>query len=210
MHKVDPFVMVVAAMASKMVEQHTALTLSDIVISEGREVVDDLVAQNESLSEANAHLERECESLRDANFELRTQMRTYRDKAEDADYWKTAYDNVFAELQTMRIEKRRKELNIAPSATPEEAGSTYMILVGRERWENGGKIDTIKEVRQLTGWGLKETKDFCEAHMARHEADKREREESGPGTKRSSQIPAGVGVNVQKCPPSNSVSVAFG
>ncbi len=36
------------------------------------------------------------------------------------------------------------------------------IRVGKKHWDIGQKIKAIKEVRELTGWGLRESKKFCE------------------------------------------------
>jgi hypothetical protein len=47
------------------------------------------------------------------------------------------------------------------------SGDTFIMLRHQYRdmkdvWSGGRKIDSIKMLRAVTGWGLKDAKDFCE------------------------------------------------
>jgi len=64
---------------------------------------------------------------------------------------------------------------------------------GASKWVSN-RIGTIRVVVVLSGWSLKESKDFCEAYMWGGGA----LEEGSPSTLRSSQIPAGVGERVKR------------
>lgn len=166
--KPDTFVLVVAAMSEKMVEQErTIMELSDHIRGD-HEAMDDMQRTITGL--------RESLSLISANNE-------------NFDYMKRRADELYEQVRNLTIENARLKYG---GNTPEETARAYMKAHGVDKWNNPnlGKIGTIKVVREITGWGLKETKDFCEAYMDRHERGEVSREESGPGTKRSSQSPA--------------------
>lgn len=196
--KPDTFVLTVAAMSEKMVEQANRIFDLENHLASHHETMD---ADQRTITDLREQLE-EVWNLRE---QVETQRRTISDlryRADNYDNMRRENDRLYAEVQNLRTEKIKRDLNISPLATPEEAGNTYMLLHGVKVWYTpstpevaGGKIECIKVVRSLTGWGLKETKDFVEAYMARHENQK---EETPSGTKRSSQIPAGVGEGVKK------------
>lgn len=196
--KPDTFVLMCAAMSEKMVEQQNHILDLTTHLAAHHEQMD---ADQRTITDLREQLE-EVWSLRE---QVETQRRTISDlryRSDNYENMRQENERLYVEVRKLQTEKVRRDLNISPLATPEEAGNTYMLLHGVEVYNRistpevaGGKIECIKVVRSLTGWGLKETKDFVEAYMARHEQEK---EESPSGTKRSSQIPAGVGTGAKK------------
>jgi len=186
--KPDTFVLVVAALSEKMVQKE----------NECVELRDHIASDHASMDDMQRTI-----------TDLRVQCERLQDKADDVDYFRTRYQDMShkmegyehlrsqnAELwEQVRVLKMENHKLRYGGQTPEETANNYMLSQGRQVWERGDRIQCIKEVREVSGWGLKETKDWCEAYIARLDNEK---EESGPGTKRSSQIPSGVGDSVKK------------
>lgn len=198
--KPDTFVIMCAAMSEKMVEQQNTILDLTTHLAGHHEQMDDM---QHTITDLRTQLE-EKYHLQDQVYELQATVRALRPRAERCDELKNSYDTLYAEVRKLRAEKLRGELNLPLQATPEEAANAYMLLHGVKQYDLpyepgspvlGGKIQCIKVIREVTEWGLKESKDFVEAYMARHE---REKEETPSGTKRSSQVPAGVGESVKK------------
>lgn len=153
---------------------------------EARTHIDRDHAQMDEMQETISDLRRQNERLYDTIDSMRT--------GGDLSHLKTDNDKLYAQVRQLKTENHKLRWG---GTTPEETATNYMVKEGATVWAEGRKIDCIRVCRDASGWGLKETKDFCEAYMARKEEQKSE-EVSGPGTKRSSQMPAGVGTNLKK------------
>lgn len=179
MHKPDSFVMMVALMSEKMVQQERVIVDLNTHISDDHAHMDDMQRTITSLKEEREELWARCDTLSN-------QVRNLAQQSESFDYLKRNHDELYVQVRKLQVENARLMYG---GNSPEETANAYMKAHGVSRWndENLGKIGTIKVVREITGWGLKETKDFCEAYMARQETPK---EETDSGTKRSSQMVA--------------------
>lgn len=78
------------------------------------------------------------------------------------------------EDKVYRLEQDLKELRLQDPAT-RERGNAYMATIGRTlrstypgEEHRFSKIEAVKGVREITGFGLKESKDLVEAWMAAH------------------------------------------
>ncbi len=176
-------------------------TLSEKVEGQGLlmvELTDHIKRDHTSMDDMQytiTDLRRQLESTTDMseeNYRLRTEVYDMRDKVEHYESMRSRNEEMYAQVRKLQQENHQLTWG---GKTPEETATAYMVNQGASVWAEGRKIDCIKVCREVSGWGLKETKDFCEAYMARQQEEK---EESGPGTKRSSQVPAGVGTNLKK------------
>lgn len=201
-HKPDTFVLVTAAMSEKMVEQATRifdleshLALQSEQMYADQRTISDLRSQVSEMHNLRECNERQSRTISDLSYKHAAQVNNLKQENEQ----------LYDEVRQLRIEKARRDLCISLQATPEEAAIAYMQMYGVDMWNKpstpdvaGGKIECLKVVRSLTGWDLRPAKDFVEAYMARYEEGK---EETPSGTKRSSQIPTGVGVSAKKSSP---------
>lgn len=155
--------------------------------------VQDLVCEGyeKSLADLQAHIDRHHLDMDDMQFTISDLRRQVNTKYEEEERMRTQINELYAQVRTLQTENHKLTYG---GQTPEETANAYMQAQGATKWATD-KIGTIKVCREVSGWGLKETKDFCEAYMARQ---KDEKEESPSGTKRSSQIPVGVGDRVRK------------
>ncbi len=149
-------------------------------------------AQALTITDLNDHITRdhaEMDRMQYTITDLRRQGEWRGDLEHDLSYYRARCNQLEAEV-------RRLEL----VADPEKEGriNAYMRNHGESLLRFGKKIECIKGVREVSGWGLKESKDFVEAYKLPEVAPSSSEEESGPNTKRSSQSPAGVGVNAKK------------
>lgn len=110
----------------------------------------------------------------------------------DVTHIKNENERLYAEVRALKSANHKL---VYGEQTEEETATAYMVKKGEMLWKAGNKIGTLKGVRDVSGWGLKVTKDWCEAYMDR-KAD--EKSESGPNTKRSSPVPAGVGTAAKR------------
>ena len=77
------------------------------------------------------------------------------------------------ELNDTRTKLCKAETILGVNNLPDkDKAEAYMVAEGDARWAKGEKIAVIKCVREATQWGLKETKDYCEARQ-RAEVDGR-------------------------------------
>lgn len=151
-------------------------------MAEQANIISDLRRQLEENGNYYAESKR---AIQEENKRLRDQMYDMRPKVEGFDSLKAKYDGVCAELDALRQEHTKLKLGLTGLDTNEQVASTYMQRRGLEMWAVN-KIDTIKVVREVTGWGLKEAKDFCENYIRNASATV---EESGPQTQRSMRGP---------------------
>lgn len=147
------------------------------------------------LGDLTDHIKRDHAEMDDMQFRLTDMSRRVDEKYHECERLRSANIELCAQVRQLTSENYKLKFG---GQTPEETATAYMANQGATLWETGDKIAVYKVVKTVTEWGLRETKDFCEAYMARKEEERKSDEVSGPGTKRSSQIPAGVGTNVRK------------
>lgn len=135
---------------------------------------------------------RTINELRDQiDFNDRHMRRVREDDLRSLDYSRNRIATLEEEVRQVKEELLKLKYG---GETPEERANAYMAKEGSRisRILNPkvgeGKIAAIKVVREITGWGLKDTKDFVEAYIQREDAQKDE--EVGSGTKRSQQLVA--------------------
>lgn len=124
-------------------------------------------------------------AIQEENKRLREQVHTMRAKSEGYDALQENYDKVCNELSAIRQEHTRTKLGLTGLDTNEQVANTYMQNRGLETYAND-KINTIKVLREVTGWDLKTTKDFCENYIRSAAATV---EDNGPQTMRSMRGP---------------------
>jgi uncharacterized coiled-coil protein SlyX len=152
-------------------------------------------------ADLQTHIDRHHLDLDDMQFTISDLRRQLEEKYESMERMRTQNNELYAQVRKLQSDNYKLTYG---GQTPEETANAYMARQGVEVCNRpyvspdvlSGRIAAIKVVREITGWGLKESKDFVEAYMARLDAQKDE--ESPSGTKRSSQIPAGVGEQVRK------------
>lgn len=134
MNKPDTFVLIVAAMAEKLVEKE---------------------AQISTYHDEMNDMERTMSDLRQEN------RRMY-DQVDKLPYLHSRNE----ELQHM-VDKLRRQVHALQFAgkSPEETAIAYMNAQGIHLWHTNSWIACIKEVRQLTQWGLKDAKEWCETYI---------------------------------------------
>jgi ribosomal protein L7/L12 len=76
-------------------------------------------------------------------------------------------DHVTADFYTLVTGRNPTQLADLPHVTP-EAQSSMRGLIRDMAFRNGDKIAAIKLVRALSGWGLKESKDWVEDLSVNH------------------------------------------
>jgi predicted RNase H-like nuclease (RuvC/YqgF family) len=170
--KPDTFVLVVAALSEKLVtlenqrgemEDHIRADHAEMDVMQGR------------LTEYS----RECESLRDENSNLRTENYNLKDRLYSLES-KVRYQHSL-EDECARLKEEVLKLKYG-SGTPSERVSAYMRTEGERILADGNKILCIKGVKECTGWGLKEAKDYVEAYKPTVSY------ETPSGTKRSEDL----------------------
>ena len=184
--KMDAFVLVVAAMSDKMVEMATAQFEQEEHLARHHEQLDERARTISSLRE-------QVEDLYAQRDRLSSQVRDLLEVARERDTYKGDYARLMEECQKLRQENYKWEYGLQ-GLTDTEAAKSYMNSRGERLWADA-KIAVIKVIRQVTGWDLHVAKGWCEAHMGALQSaqeQKKAEEESGPHTKRSSQVPQGV------------------
>lgn len=197
--KMDSFVLAVAVMSDKMVEQAQALCEQEEHLARHHEQLDE---RARTISDLRTQMD-ELYAQRDR---LSSQVRELLEVARERDNYKDSYSRLMEECQKLRQENYKWEYGLH-GLTDTEAAKAYMITRGERLWAEA-KIAVIKVIRQVTGWDLHTAKEWCEAHMSAlqtTEEQKKAEEESGPHTKRSSQVPQGV-----PAPASLPIEVAMG
>lgn len=190
--KPDTFVMMVAMMSEKLVEKETELgeLRAHLAMHHADMEADaDLIT---TLREEHTNLRVQNENLIDANNRQRRTIAELEGKVRDVEWIRPEYERMKQELLTLKYGGEKD---------PHKRAEVYMTREGGKTWASGNKIECIKCVRECTGWGLKETKDWCEQNADKYlpkppSLDKEEG--SGPHTKRSSQVPQGVGIEAKR------------
>ncbi len=106
----------------------------------------------------------EIERLQDKLYEQEKKIREHDRLVEDRDYYMNALSKANQELQTALESLRQYKLGDPSIRSKADA----FMAAHPEMHDMTVRINCIKEVRQLTGWGLKETKDYVEAYVKEH------------------------------------------
>jgi ribosomal protein L7/L12 len=154
MGKPDTFVLIVAALSEKLVQKENELGELRTHIASDHEKMDDM---QYNLTD----LRRECDSLREENSTYRDRQYRLENQVYDLQNKIHTQDYITAENARMREELLQLKYG---NGTAEERARTYMEKEGARQWQAGNKILCIKGVRECTGWGLKEAKDYSEAN----------------------------------------------
>lgn len=150
------------------------------------------VAIQELVCDGYAHALKESEEQATTISHLR---RNLEEAYDSKDYLTNQNNTLCAQVRQLQTELHKLTYG---GQTPEETATAYMKAQGVDKWEGGNRIGCIKVCREVSGWGLYESKQFCEAYMVRHQAHKESEEDTPSGTKRSSQIPVGVGLQSKR------------
>lgn len=106
----------------------------------------------------------EIERLQDKLYEREEKVRAYDRVVEDREYYMNALSKANEDLQTALAELRQYKLG-----DPSIKGKADAFMASHpELHDMTHRIACIKEVRSLTGWGLKEAKDYVEAYVKDH------------------------------------------
>src|SRR5688572_10123991 len=124
--KPDTFVLTVAAMSEKMVGQANRIFELETHLTAHHEQMD---ADQRTITDLREQLE-EVWNLREQNETQRRTISDLRYKSDNYDNMRRENERLYAEVQYLRTEKVKRDLNISPLATPEEACNTYMLLHG--------------------------------------------------------------------------------
>ena len=108
-------------------------------------------------------------SIQDYSSDLLDLAYKFKDKDDQIDYLNRLvkqHENTISDLRSnnYELEAQLKKYALNDPEVKQRAYD-YMVAEGTELWQTGSKIQAIKEVRLKTGWGLKDAKDFVEAHV---------------------------------------------
>lgn len=117
-------------------------------------------------------LEEENHYHRDDALNLRETLESYTNN--DGIYLREAYKSLQSGYNNLsqRHRELQRELDEYRRNDPamKAAVNQYMVSEGISTWNrtgsvHGGKIPVIKKIRELTRWGLKQSKDYAEEYM---------------------------------------------
>lgn len=118
-----------------------------------------------ALAQKCAEQDRDIDQLNNDKYDLRSEverlngeLRSLNYLRSDLEYYKGRCEALGAQLSSYQHKEAMDRQKNMP-----ESFLTYIVGEGRRTYESGNKIPCIKHVRELTGWGLKESKDFVEA-----------------------------------------------
>lgn len=157
MRKPDTFVLVVAALSEKLVQKENEI--SDL-LTYNQQQRQELEDTERTISD----LRQECQEMWDAREENRTlndRISYISSKLESYEYMRTQNAELYQRVRTLENENYKLRFG---GATPEETATAYMKDQGVAEWSSN-RIGVIKNVRQITHWGLKEAKDWCDAYV---------------------------------------------
>lgn len=121
---------------------------------------DDFVSLLALLNDKIQSQAQEIKNLNDRIYRMEDDTSSVRYLREDLEYarneverYRNLYNTTYAENQRLKLENPKVKEDL----------ESYMVREGDTLLRQGNKIACIKEVRNLTGWGLKESKDYVEA-----------------------------------------------
>ncbi len=131
----DPFVALLALLNTKITAQ------SEVIVQ---------------LTEDDRASQRRTEDLQYDNHSLRSQVERLTSQMRSFESYKVRCEQLECEVRELRYG--------ALSVPVYERLNNYMKAEGCKQLADGNKIAAIKGVREVTGWGLKESKDYVESH----------------------------------------------
>ena len=137
----DLFVTVLTALTTKIQDQ--AATIE--VLQETADLVYELRSELETVTS----------DLNEVSGQLFSANERARDRG-DYVYWKATAERLQEELNLIKLGDEKVRLQNADA---------YMAKEGYSQMKGEAKIPCIKAVRALTNWGLKDSKDYCQAWL---------------------------------------------
>lgn len=161
MPKPDTFVLVVAALSEKLVQKENEcfelkahISADHAEMDEMQRTITDLRTQAESRYDELDELRVSNSNLSQDKWRLENRVYDLEGRVRNSDYLNAEVTRLKEELLTLKY----------GNGSPDERARTYMEREGARLWQEGNKILCIKGVRECTGWGLKESKDYSEAN----------------------------------------------
>ena len=144
----DSFVAVVVVLTQKLEEQEE-------FISDLSRQLEERYTFQDQLSERVREMEERCDKLHAENRNLQEELRRVCNKttSPEMSFYKNAYHEKCDEVCRLKYGK-----------TAMEATAIYMSGKGADLLRAGDKIQVVKEVREASGWGLKESVDYVNAY----------------------------------------------
>lgn len=124
----------------------------------------------EKIENQQATSEEEYAQLSERITELEEELRELKDSKKEQDSQLSFYkaESIRLAGELARLKTAAQELKVMEAQPKAEA---FMKEKGQNNLMEGGKvnmIDNVKEVRLLTGWGLKETKEWIEEWLRKN------------------------------------------
>lgn len=158
MPKPDTFVLVVAALSEKLVQkENECYTLRQELTSAQEEVSYQKDSKEQMYAEVD-NLRMQVANLSDANARQRNTISDMSYKAENLTYYQDRCAKLEEEVRALKY----------GCGDPDQRVRNFMLKEGGKLWSEGNKIACIKGVRECTGWGLKESKDYSEVWGPRY------------------------------------------
>lgn len=223
----NPIVALAALLTNEMLNQEERIAHLNDLLTEAnefnRQLEQKVVDLNARLEENASYHSEATAAIKAENVRLRNQLDDWRARIENVGHVASSNNDLRAQVRKLQAENYKLRFG---GHTTEEVAQAYMRNQGAETWAQGApaKLNTLNVIREITGWGLREAKDWCEAFMSTHVPtlpDKVEakvtEEESGPRTIRSMPVPPVVGEDGTLSVPSSykekrpiEVAVAYG
>lgn len=182
MPKPDTFVLVVAALSEKLVQKENEcfelkahISADHAEMDEMQRTITDLRTQAESRYDELDELRVSNSNLSQDKWRLENQVYDLEGRVRNSDYLNAEVTRLKEELLTLKY----------GVGDPEARVRNFMLKEGGKLWSEGNKIACIKGVRECTGWGLKESKDYSEAWGPKYAPQS---DETPSGTKRSEDL----------------------
>jgi cell division protein FtsB len=169
--KPDTFVLVVAALSEKLVQKENQVCELQAHIEADHAEMDNM---QRTITDLRVQAEEQYD-LRAERNRLEDKVYSLESKVRNQDY---------LEAECTRLKEELLTLKFGPGDAHQRVRN-YMLKEGGGVWAANNKILCIKGVKEVTGWGLKEAKDYVEEWGPRY-ADTSE--ETPSGTKRSQDL----------------------
>lgn len=133
--------------------------------------------QQDTISELRSDVEHKESIIDDLKEDYRILDSRYSSLLQDREHYATSYERASrmlseAQDRIVKLEQQLRAYHVQDPALQSKAESLMVERHKEFRLAEGAinKIGAIKEVRLITGWGLKESKDFVEAWFAKYPA----------------------------------------
>lgn len=141
------FTTMLALLTTKLVDAETHISDQETHIRADHEEMD--------------RMQRTITDLRTRNEEMYDEKRRLEDRVWELESKERIEDDLRTQVERLKEEVRTLKYGEGPVGTRLH---TYMAREGGKLWNEGNKILCIKGVRECSGWGLKESKDWAEAN----------------------------------------------